>query len=193
MAASVLETYRGRLDELDPEIASAKPDGSRLRADRKVCAFCTQKLKVIATIPDSRALQESREPAIVISSSGMATGGRVLHHLERALPDARNTVLFAGYQAAGTRGRLLLDGARVTVIHGQQVPVAAAIEAVDSMSAHADSNEIMRWLKGFTRPPALTCLVHGEPDPMDALKARIERELGWAVKTPAHQERIELP
>jgi len=192
MAASVLQLYRARLDELDPEIAAGHPDGARLRADRTTCAFCTRKLKVISTIAESRALQESRDPAIVISSSGMATGGRVLHHLARALPDARNTVMFAGYQAAGTRGRLLLEGARTTVIHGQEVSVAAQIHAIDSMSAHADSNEILRWLKGFTRPPALTCLVHGEPDPMDALKARIVRELGWTVKTPAHQERIAL-
>src|SRR6185295_5686659 len=109
----------------------------------------------------SRRVQESSEPAIVISASGMATGGRVLHHLVRTLPDPKNTILFAGYQAAGTRGRLLKDGAKATRIHGQDVPVRARIEAVDSMSAHADANEIMRWLGGFTRPPAMTFLVHG--------------------------------
>jgi metallo-beta-lactamase family protein len=190
MAASVLQTYRARLTELEPEIAGSA--GASPKGDRQMCAFCTRKLTVIATIAESRALQESREPAIVISSSGMATGGRVLHHLVRALPDARNTILFAGYQAAGTRGRLLLEGARSTVIHGQEVSVAARIESIDSMSAHADANEILRWLKGFVRPPSLACLVHGEPDPMDALKARIERELGWTVKTPVHQERIIL-
>ena len=125
-------------------------------------------------------MQESSEPAIVISSSGMATGGRVLHHLERALPDERNTVLFVGYQAAGTRGRKLRDGARAVRMHGQDVPVAGArSRSLDSMSAHADANEILRWLGGFTRPPELTCLVHGEPGPMDALKARIEQELHW--------------
>ena len=122
----------------------------------------------------------------------MATGGRVLHHLIRALPDARNTVLLAGFQADGTRGRLLRDGARTVRIHGQDIPVHARIEAMDSMSAHADSHEIMRWLGGFTRPPTLTCLVHGEPSPMDALKARVERELKWRVKTPIAGERIEI-
>jgi metallo-beta-lactamase family protein len=122
----------------------------------------------------------------------MATGGRVLHHLAHALPDARNTILFVGYQAAGTRGRLLKDGAILTRIHGRDVPVAAQIAALDSMSAHADTNEIMRWLGQFTRPPSLTCLVHGEPGPMDALKARIERELRWIVKTPLHQETIQI-
>jgi metallo-beta-lactamase family protein len=146
----------------------------------------------VSTIPESRAVQESTDPAIVISASGMATGGRVLHHLARALPDAKNTVLFAGYQAVGTRGRQMLDGVRTTVIHGQEVRVAAQIEAIDSMSAHADANEIMRWLKNFAKPPALTCLVHGDPEPMDALKARIEKELAWTVRTPNHFERIDL-
>jgi metallo-beta-lactamase family protein len=122
----------------------------------------------------------------------MATGGRVLHHLTRTLPDERNTVLFVGYQAAGTRGRQMLDGARFTRIHGQEIPIRARVETIDSMSAHADSNEIMRWLRGFSRPPSLTCLVHGEPEPMDALKRRIEDELRWNVVTPGHQERLEL-
>jgi metallo-beta-lactamase family protein len=100
MAAAVLAEYRSRAEELDPDIADAPGDGERARAFRKVCAFCTAKLQVVTSIPDSRAVQESKTPAIVISSSGMATGGRVLHHLVRAPPDARNTVLFAGSQAA---------------------------------------------------------------------------------------------
>ena len=103
-----------------------------------------------------------------------------------------STVLFAGYQAAGTRGRLLKDGARFTKIHGVEVQVAARIETVDSMSAHADTNEIMRWLGHFTTPPTTTFLVHGEVEPMDALKARIQKELGWSVKTPGHLERVQI-
>jgi len=122
----------------------------------------------------------------------MATGGRVLHHLARALPDPRNTILFAGYQAAGTRGRSLLEGAAVVRIHGQDVPVQARVGNLDSMSAHADADEILRWLGGFTAPPALTCLVHGEPGPMDALKARIERDLGWTVHAPNPHEKMEI-
>jgi len=194
MAADVLNEYRKRIDELDPEIreTASIPDG-HARAERRVCTFCTAKLKVITSIRDSRAVQESSEPSIVISASGMATGGRVLHHLTRALPDPRNTVLFVGFQSAGTRGRLIKDGAKFTRIHGQEIAVQAHVESIDSMSAHADSNEIMRWLGGFTKPPALTCLVHGETGPMDTLKARIERELGWTVKTPAHLEKVELP
>jgi len=194
MAASVLIEYRKRLDELDPEIREmATFDGhGAAHGHREVCAFCTARLKVVASIQESRAVQESREPAIVISASGMATGGRVLHHLARALPDARNTIMLAGYQAAGTRGRQLKDGAKTVKIHGQAVTVQARIEAMDSMSAHADANEIMKWLGNFKRPPKLTCLVHGEPDPMDTLKARIERELHWTVKTPMPMEKIDI-
>jgi metallo-beta-lactamase family protein len=192
MASAVLDAYRSRVDELDADIAAAPSDGHRAREHQRTCAFCTAKLKVVSSIPESRAVQESTEPAIVISASGMATGGRVLHHLAGALPDSRNTVMFAGYQAAGTRGRQLIDGVRTTRIHGQDVTVAARIESLDSMSAHADSNEILRWLGQFKRPPRLTCLVHGDPVPMDALKARIDRELGWTVRTPLPQERMEL-
>jgi metallo-beta-lactamase family protein len=122
----------------------------------------------------------------------MATGGRVLHHLAAALPDARNTVLFVGYQAEGTRGRALLDGARTVKIHGMMVPVAARIAKVDSMSAHADSREIARWLDTFTTPPKQTYLVHGEPTAQDVLKQAIEQR-GWAVHTPQHEEKVEVP
>jgi metallo-beta-lactamase family protein len=193
MAAAVLEVYRARLDELDPELANGTAHGAEAaRAYRQLCAFCTARLSVVSTIAESRAIQESSTPSIVISASGMATGGRVLHHLARVLPDARHTVLFAGYQAAGTRGRQLLEGAAFARIHGQDVPVAARVVGVDSMSAHADVEEILHWLRTAGRPPTVTCLVHGEPGPMDALKGRIERDLGWAVKTPAHQEKIEF-
>jgi metallo-beta-lactamase family protein len=192
MAAAVLETYRKRVDELDPDIACGPGDGQRARAFQAVCGFSTARLKVVTSVKDSQALQESNAPAIIISSSGMATGGRVLHHLARCLPDARHTVLFAGYQAIGTRGQQLKAGARFTRIHGRDVPVAASIASIDSMSAHADVTEIMRWLGAFEAPPALTCLVHGEPGPMDALKARIERDLHWTVRTPGHFERMDL-
>jgi metallo-beta-lactamase family protein len=192
MAASVLKIYSARLHELDAEMGDDSRTHRRQRNMRKVCAFCTAQMTVISTVSESRAVQESRDPAIIVSSSGMATGGRVLHHLTRTLPDEKNTVMFVGFQAAGTRGRQMLEGAAFTRIHGVDVPVKARIESVDSMSAHADSDEILRWLGGFTRPPSLTCLVHGEPEPMDALKVRIERELGWKVATPGHQEKIEI-
>src|SRR5205085_5093277 len=115
-----------------------------------------ERFRVISSPEESKALTASRTPAIVISSSGMAEGGRVLHHLKAALPDARNTVLFAGYQGVGTRGRRLIDGEKSIKIHGEWVQVQAAIERLDSMSAHADAGEIMRWLKGFSGAPKET-------------------------------------
>ncbi len=122
----------------------------------------------------------------------MATGGRVLYHLQRALPDKRSTVLFVGYQAEGTRGRQLVDGAREVKIRGQHVPVNARIERLDSMSAHADSEETQRWLAAFKTPPRITYLVHGEPGPMNALKTTIESKLHWNVHMPDHLEQVEL-
>ena len=101
-------------------------------------------------------------------------------------------MLFAGFQGAGTRGRRLVDGEKSVKIHGQWIPVAATIERVDSMSAHADANEIMRWLHGFTRPPAQTFIVHGEPVAQDALGARIQAELGWSHMAPEHRQRVEM-
>ena len=128
----------------------------------------------------------------MISSSGMATGGRVLHHLAAALPDDKNTVLFVGYQSEGTRGRALVDGAKTVRIHGQEIAVHARVVKIDSMSAHADRNEILRWLGALPTPPGRLCLVHGEPAPMDALKLRIKERLGWDAYTPQHGETIEL-
>jgi metallo-beta-lactamase family protein len=192
MASAVLAEYRERPHELDSGIA-AEPTGRLARAAHGLSLFATARLRVITAIGESRAVQESTDPMIVISASGMATGGRVLHHLRRTLPHENNTILFAGYQAAGTRGRALREGAKLTRIHGEEIPVRARVEALDSMSAHADADEIMRWLRNFRKPPVLTCLVHGEPEPMDTLKARIERELGWTVKTPEPQETMDLP
>jgi metallo-beta-lactamase family protein len=131
-------------------------------------------------------------PSIVISSSGMATGGRVLHHLKAALPVAQNTVLLAGFQAEGTRGRQLIDGARTVKIHGQPIEVKARVDQIESMSAHADSSEMLRWLGGFARPPRTTFLVHGEAPVMDALSATIRAKLGWNVHMPQLGEVVTL-
>ena len=120
----------------------------------------------------------------------MATGGRVLHHLTACLPDARNTVLFVGFQAEGTRGRQLIEGAHMVKIHGQAVPVNASIAQLDSMSAHADQNEITKWLRTFTKSPVATYLVHGEPVPMATLKQHIEASLRWQVHIPQHGEKV---
>jgi len=140
----------------------------------------------------SRVSAAATLAAIIISSSGMATGGRVLHHLKAALPDSRNTIVFAGFQAEGTRGRQLADGAQTVKIHGQMIPVHARIARVESMSAHADSQEILRWLGGFTRAPRMTFLVHGELEAMTALQALITAKLGWPTLMPQHQQSVPL-
>jgi metallo-beta-lactamase family protein len=183
MAAGALQFYSERVNELDPDM---KPTG------RDVAVFGTSRMTVVASAQESAALVASNTPAIVIAASGMATGGRVLHHLAAGLPNPKNTVLFVGYQAEGTRGRQLLDGARHIRIHGQDVPVAARVERLDSMSAHADAAEIMRWLSGFAVPPAMTYLVHGEPVALDALRARIQTGRGWPVHIAKYLERVEL-
>jgi metallo-beta-lactamase family protein len=183
MAAEALKYYAAHITELDPD----------LRADYgQVCAFATTRFQTVSSTQQSKELTASRKPAIVISSSGMATGGRVLHHLEAALPDEKNTALFVGYQAAGTRGRKLVDGATDVRIHGRDIPVRARVARVDSMSAHADRSEILRWLGTLPGAPRTLCLVHGEPGPMDALKGLIEDRLGWSARTPDHGERIDL-
>lgn len=208
MAAAALARYTERVHELDPEMkpeegddkaphdaaAPHPPDVRRRQAaqEREVCVFCTERFRVIGTAEESKQLTASKMPAIVISASGMAEGGRVLHHLKAALPNAQNTVLFAGYQAVGTRGRRLVDGEKSVKMHGEWIPVAARIEKLDSMSAHADANELMHWLGGFQAPPKQTYLVHGEPIAQDALGARIQQELGWVWKAPQHEERVEI-
>ena len=209
MALDALARYSERVAELDadmqPEARDEKaPHGpadrdeapaerrAHAQQERQVCTFCTQRFSAIASAEESKQLTRSKVPAIVISASGMATGGRVLHHLKAALPDPRNTVLFVGYQAVGTRGRRMVDGEKAVKIHGQFVPVNARIELVESMSAHADSLEILRWLGGFKRPPTTTFIVHGEEPAMEALSASIQTKLGWTTRIPNHAETVTL-
>ncbi|MGE5198405.1 MAG: MBL fold metallo-hydrolase, partial [Rhodospirillaceae bacterium] len=161
MAVDALRHYANHSNDLDPDVQSGRG---------QMGAFTTRRFTAVASPQQSKEVEASSAPCIVVSASGMATGGRVLHHLRGALPKKRNTVLFVGYQAAGTRGRQLLEGAETVKIHGHLVPVAARIERIDSMSAHADAGEIMQWLRGFTRAPRMTYIVHGEPPSQAALK-----------------------
>jgi len=140
----------------------------------------------------SKALDQQPGPAIIISASGMATGGRVLHHLAQYLPDPASSVILVGYQADGTRGRRLQDGERLLKIHGQMVPVNAHVESMGSLSAHADSGELLRWLGGFKRPPRTTFIVHGEPESATALRDSIEKQLGWNAVIPTYKQIVEL-
>jgi metallo-beta-lactamase family protein len=183
MAVDALQFYVDHERELDDDVQSGNG-----RAD----AYTTKWFKAVSSARDSMEVTKSDHPAIVISASGMATGGRVLHHLAKCLPDARHTILFVGFQAEGTRGRALVDGAREVKIHGGMVPVAAKIARIDSMSAHADQSEIVRWLQTFRTAPRQTYLVHGEPAAQDALKAHIEQTLRWNVHVPQHGEKAEV-
>jgi metallo-beta-lactamase family protein len=184
MAQEALTYYGQRLDELDADLTEA---------GRDVRLFATKRFTVTRSSMESKQLTASSLPSIVISSSGMATGGRVLHHLAKALPDPRNTVLFVGFQSEGTRGRALVDGASTVKIHGREVPVGATIARLDGMSAHADQSEILRWLAGFTSPPKATYLVHGELAAMSTLEQAIEQKLGWRVGMPQMNETVTLP
>lgn len=133
----------------------------------------------VTDVEQSKALDRSPMPKIILSASGMATGGRVIHHLKHYARDPRNTILFAGFQAMGTRGAAMLDGARQVKIHGEYVPVRAEVDNLSMLSAHADADEILRWLRGFSSAPRHTYIVHGEPAAADALRLRIKDELGW--------------
>ena len=148
--------------------------------------------KVVTTVEESISLNELREPAIILAASGMLSGGRVVHHLKALGPDPRNTVLFAGFQAAGTRGAALLDGAESVKIHGEYVPIRAELASIDNLSAHADYREIMQWLDQCPKPPKQTFIVHGEPVAADALRHRIEEEKKWNVMVPEYLQTVEL-
>ena len=144
--------------------------------------------KYVHDSEDSKALDYDQMPKIIIAASGMATGGRVLHHLKFYVPDARNSVLFAGFQAGGTRGAAMVAGIDRIKIHGEYHDVRAEVATLHMLSAHADADEIMQWLGGFESPPKETFIVHGEPDAADILRHRIEEELGWSVVVPEHHE-----
>jgi metallo-beta-lactamase family protein len=144
--------------------------------------FATRRVRMARTAEDSKAINDEAGSIVIIAGSGMATGGRVLHHLQRGLPDPRNTVLLVGYQAVGTRGRSLQDGAPTIRMYGQDVPVRAQVVSVDGLSAHADRADLLRWLDGFEAPPAATWVVHGEPPASAALAQAIAQRPGWHVK-----------
>jgi metallo-beta-lactamase family protein len=174
MAVEVTDLYCRYTSEHNLPLAQlADQHGGGMRTTRQV---------MIHTVDESKALNGLDGPMIVIAGSGMATGGRVLHHLARRLPDSRTTVLLPGFQAEGTRGRQLEDGARTVHIHGRDIPVNAQVYRVEGLSAHADQGELLRWLSEFHRPPVACYLVHGEPAAAAALAALVQSELDWDVR-----------
>jgi metallo-beta-lactamase family protein len=171
-------------------IWSRRPDDHRL--GERECRDAFAVAHYVRDVEESKALTVNPAPKIIISASGMATGGRVLHHLKHYAPDARSTILFAGYQAGGTRGADMIAGARSIKIHGAYVPVRAEVRNLAMLSAHADADEIMRWLGGLRHGPRKAFITHGAPPASDALRRRIEEQLGWHCVVPEHGQRVEL-
>jgi metallo-beta-lactamase family protein len=153
--------------------------------------LATSRTRFVTSVEESKRLNARSGPAIIISASGMATGGRILHHLKHRLPDPENTVLLVGYQADGTRGRRLLNGEKEIRIHGEMVSVKAQVDSVSGFSAHADWRELLKWMEGFRSPPQQALLVHGEPPALTALQSRIAA-MGWNVKVPSYLETVNL-
>ena len=178
MAANATLAYLHHVDEL--------------RLSAAECDAMTRDVQVVDTPEESQRLNSRHGPMVIIAASGMATGGRVVHHLKAFAPDKRNTILFAGFQAGGTRGASLVGGSPTVRIHGEDVPVRAEVAQLDSLSAHADAAEILGWLRGFAAAPRATFITHGEPPAADALRQRIERELHWACRMPYYLEDAEL-
>ncbi|WP_309660919.1 MBL fold metallo-hydrolase [Sphingomonas sp.] len=164
------------------DLMSAHMDDHRLQP--LACHEAFSMATYVRDTDGSKMLSASRMPKVIISASGMATGGRVLHHIKAFGRDPRNTILFAGFQAPGTRGRALVDGVRDVKIHGDWIEIRAEIADLTMLSAHADSNELLRWVSGFTSPPKKTFVVHGEPASSAALRDRVEAELGWSCVIP---------
>jgi len=144
------------------------------------------------TVEDSKAINNVKTPCIIISASGMISGGRVLHHLVQRLPDARNAVILAGFQAQGTRGRALQEGAKSLKIYGQDVPVGAEIVEMGQFSAHAGKSELLRWLTALPAPPKQTYLTHGEPAAAQSLQQAIQQKFQWKAAVAKYLDAVDL-
>jgi len=147
---------------------------------------------IVDSVEASKALNRRKGPMVIVSASGMATGGRVLHHLVAFAPDPRNAIVLCGYQAGGTRGAALAAGNKQLRIFGQDIHVGAEVAQLAAGSAHADADEILAWLRSAPKPPRKVFVTHGEPDAADALRVRIEHELGWPAHFPEYLERVDL-
>lgn len=162
------------------------------RLDEAECRRMTELATYVNSVEQSKALNVSRGPKIIISASGMLTGGRVLHHVEAFGPDPKNAILLSGYQAGGTRGAALLAGQPTLRMFGRDVPIRAEVIQLQSYSAHADADEILQWLRAASQAPSITYVTHGEPGPADVLRGRIQRELGWRAHVPEQLEEVEV-
>ncbi|MEO6462704.1 MAG: MBL fold metallo-hydrolase, partial [Candidatus Eisenbacteria bacterium] len=157
------------------------------------CTFFFGELKLHPTVEDSKRLVKMEGPRVIISASGMATGGRILHHLRNRLPDPKTVVVFVGFQAMGTRGRSLVDGADTLRMFGEEIPVRAHIAKIDALSAHADRSELARWTATVgAKAPRRTFVTHGEPEAAESIAQLHRDQRGWNMRVPAHLEKAPL-
>ncbi len=163
-----------------------------LRLDPDHCRAMCGAARIVNTVEESKRLNQLRWPSIIVSASGMATGGRVVHHLKAFAPDRRNTILFAGFQAAGTRGAALLAGAKTIKIHGEHIPVRAEVASIDSLSAHADRDGLLEWIGALPSAPRQVFVTHGEPVAADSLRQAIEERHRWPCCVPEYGQVVEL-
>jgi metallo-beta-lactamase family protein len=185
MAISVTDIYARHHEDHDLDFTNLEQQGDRDPLN-------LHEVRMTRSVDDSKAINNVTLPCIIVSASGMATGGRVLHHLAKRLPDSRSAVLLVGYEAEGTLGRALQDGAQYVRIHGQEVAVRAEIVTLDQLSAHAGRSELLRWLSGFATPPRQTFLVHGEPSGLEGLRAGIASRFHWPVVIAAYLQSFDL-
>jgi metallo-beta-lactamase family protein len=185
MAINVTDLYVRHLEDHDSDYIQEEQHGLGDPLNMKL-------VHLTRTVDDSKRINNVTTPCIIVSASGMATGGRVLHHLAQRLPDPRNTVLLVGYQAQGTKGQALQDGAKFISLFGQQVPVRAQVVSMGQLSAHAGKSELLQWLSGFTAPPRQTFLVHGEPVALNSLRDAVTAQFKWPVTIPAYLQTFDL-
>ncbi len=162
------------------------------RLSEQDCHALGQVAKFTRTVEESMALNHMRWPSVIVSASGMATGGRVLHHLKAYAPDPKSTILFAGYQAAGTRGATLVGGARSVKIFGEYVTVRAEVANLDMLSAHGDRDDLLDWMAAMPQPPRKVYITHGEPAAADALRLAIQDQMGWACEVPEYRQVVTI-
>ncbi len=184
MAISVTGIYAKHGEDHDLDFTNAEQQGNKDPLNLR-------EVKMTRTVDESKAINNVAS-CVIISASGMATGGRILHHLAQRLPDAKNAVLLVGYQGEGTNGRALQEGAQYLRIHGQEVKVNAEVVTIDQLSAHAGRSELLRWLSGFTAAPKQTFLVHGEPVALESFRAAVTNRLHWPVTVPAYLQSFDL-
>ncbi len=185
MALSATDLYLKYKEDHDLEYAREDSDG-------KGDPLNVHQFHLTRTVEESKAINDVKTPCIIVSASGMAAGGRVLHHLAQRLPDARNAVILGGFQAEGTRGRALQEGAKMLSLFGQQVPVCAEIVELGQFSAHAGKSELLRWLGGLPGAPKQTYLTHGEPRAAQALQTAIQEKLTWKVAVARYLDTVDL-